>query len=317
MDGGSSVLSVSALVPYMHSLVCSAIQFCHDCQWLWLWLVLANVTFARGEERSLALKEVVRQSFAATHDGWSSDEVLVQEALNQAFLQACRQRLPGVADRDFNWTLLNLRKAKQLGATVTRRRPAKHDAYRHAAEIAARLLEDQHRQNIDRVLCDPALREQFDKVAQEMAPKTSAYLLRKAALGLRKSRRLQPELVVRVADWQRSVQTFWLPELTGDLKQLPEQPGVYLLMDGSGYLYIGEAANLRQRLTEHLRHSDRPTLAKYLAEQSESDSPREANPIRVEIHAFKKKSPAEKVSLRRAYESELIRSRQPRFNIRP
>ena len=252
------------------------------------------------------LKRVVGASFAATHDGWSSDEVLVQEALNRAFLETCRQQLPGVADREFNWMLLNLRKAGQLDVPVTRRAPSQHAAYRHAAEIAARRIEDRHRQNIDRALCDPALRHEFDTAAQQPAPDTPAYRLRKAALGLRKSRRLRPELVVRVADWQRSVLSF--PVAALDLEQVPELPGVYLFSDASGYLYIGEAANLRRRLTEHLGQSDRPRLAEYLSRQG---------PVQVELHAFPADSPARQVAMRRAYESELIRSRQPQFNVRP
>jgi phosphohistidine phosphatase SixA len=55
----------------------------------------------------------------------------------------------------------------------------------HAAEIAARLMEDKHKLTIDRVLCNPAIRTQFDGVARSAAPDISAYLLRKAALKLR------------------------------------------------------------------------------------------------------------------------------------
>lgn len=37
----------------------------------------------------------------------------------------------------------------------------------------------------------------------------------------------------------------------------------------------------------------------------------------VEIHSFGRDSRMQEIRVRRAYESELIRSRQPRFNIRP
>ena len=262
------------------------------------------------------LKAVVQAAFLETHQGWSSDEVLVQDELNRLFLAACRRRHAMGTETEFNWTMLNLRKASQLPAKVTRRQPLKHDAYRHAAEIAARGIEDRHRQNIDRALCDPQLRGEFDSAAITLAPEISAYRLRKAALGLRKSRRLQPELVVRVADWQRTVLTFKLKALVADLAQIPEQPGIYLFSDASGYLYIGEAANLRTRMTDHLRQSDRPSLARYLNRYQAERSPQDKT-IRVEVHAFAKASPAKQVAMRRAYESELIRSRKPRLNIRP
>jgi len=35
----------------------------------------------------------VTEAFAETHDGWSSDEVVLQQKLNQAFIASCRTRL--------------------------------------------------------------------------------------------------------------------------------------------------------------------------------------------------------------------------------
>ena len=104
------------------------------------------------------LAEVVQRGFVASHDGWSSDEVLVRDDLNQAFIAQCQLELPQLSPRDFNWAMLNLRKAKQLGGTITRRNRNSHDNYRHAAEIAARGMEDKYGKNIDRVLCDLELR---------------------------------------------------------------------------------------------------------------------------------------------------------------
>jgi predicted GIY-YIG superfamily endonuclease len=83
-----------------------------------------------------------------------------------------------------------------------------------------------------------------------------------------------------------------------------------ILRDESGYLYIGEARSLRTRVAKHLDHSDRKTLAHYLWEKGERD-------IVIELHAFKPDSGAKRQAARRAYESELIASRNPRFNLRP
>ena len=38
--------------------------------------------------------EVVIEAFRAVRDGWSSDEVLLDDDLNAAFIRYCRQRLP-------------------------------------------------------------------------------------------------------------------------------------------------------------------------------------------------------------------------------
>lgn len=262
------------------------------------------------------LDKIVSSAFSATHNGWSADEVLVNPELNKKFIEECQRHLTNatkeVKESQLNWKLLNLRKAKKLTAKVTRRSHSKHDTYRHAAEIAARSMEDRHRQNIDRVLCDPKLRAEFDKLALRLAPETEAMLLRKAALGLRKARRLKPEFVVRVADWGREITTAPIDELQANIETISEGPGVYVFYDSTGYLYIGEADNLRRRLATHLEDSDRQSLAKYLKEHGE-----ESETISVEIHAFDSDSKARLASMRRAYESELIGSRKPRFNVRP
>lgn len=254
------------------------------------------------------LKEVVNLAFAATHDGWSSDEVVLNGSLNESFTKHCKAKLPKFSTFEFNWTLLNLRKAGQLKTKATKRRRDSHDDYAHAAEIAARHMEDKYRLNIDRVICDPAKRREFDAQASAMSPGTNPYLLRKAAFGLRKARQLRPELVNRVADWGKTVQTFPADKLIKDSKLIPSAPGVYIFRDQTGYLYIGESSQLRVRVAKHLDHSDRKSLAHYLWKHGTKG-------IVVELHSFDPTSQARLKSMRRAYESELIRSRKPKLNI--
>jgi len=86
-------------------------------------------------------------------------------------------------------------------------------------------------------------------------------------------------------------------------------PGVYLFFDRSGYLYVGEAANLRSRIRKHLDHSDRKALAHYLWSNGVDN-------LRVELHAFDPQSDGRLTASRRAYEVSLIQSRKPRFNLR-
>ncbi len=275
---------------------------------LWLAaLLIGPSAVVQGDE---TLDQVVIEAFRAVHDGWSSDEVLLDDDLNAAFIDFCRQRLPDVATVDLNWTLLNLRKAGRLQTPATRTRRMSHEPYLHAAEIAARLLYDQHRQNLDRALCDPELRAAFDRIAGQIAPDVSAYALRKAAFALRKTRRLRPELVTRVADWSRSIDVWPADELLDNPDQIAAGPGVYLFRDRSGYLYIGESSNVRRRIMQHLRSSDRPTLLDYLNRQG-------IEQLLVEVHSFDPQSAARRTEMRRAYESELIRSRRPRFNLAP
>lgn len=257
------------------------------------------------------VKDVARLAYLKVYDGWSTDEVLLQTKLNDQFLAECRRRMPDIPSFDFNWTLLNLRKAGSLrDISASKLRRDNSDAYLHAAEIAARFLEDRYSVNTDRVLCDPKLRSEYDKEAKKVAPKVEPYLLRKASLTLRKSRRLQPELVLRVADWKKDIIALPAEKAEQEPDEVPEQPGVYIFRDATGYLYIGESSNLHDRIKKHLDRSDRQSLANYLATNG-------VKGVTLELHAFEKDSPARLKPMRRAYESELIRSRKPRFNLAP
>jgi predicted GIY-YIG superfamily endonuclease len=266
------------------------------------------------EKRSVAerqlLADVVATAFQEVHDGWSTDEVVLKDDLNQRFLAKCKEKLPDEPAAEFNWTLLNLRKAGKLGSVATKRVRQDHDEYEHAAEIAARFLQDKYEKTIDRLLCDPERRAEFDKVALEIAPDVEPYRLRKAAFGLRKARQLQPELAVRAVDWNREILTLSAAEAAANGKLVPDAPGIYIFRDATGYLYVGESSSLKQRVNQHLDQSDRKSLAHYL----EKNGKRE---ITLELHVFGKDTPAKDKNRRRAYESELIRSRKPRLNIAP
>ncbi len=265
------------------------------------------------------LKTIVIDAFAATHDGWSIDEVILQTKLNAAFIEACRKKLAAAAsipnadqikDERLNWTLMNLRKAGKLKIKSTKRSQIDTTSVRHVAEIVARSLQDQHQCSIDRLMCQKDLRKQFDDAAAKIAPSSQAYAVRKAAFQLRKARKLRPELISRIADWGRKISEHSLADLKTSPMLLDEHPGIYIFRDATGYLYIGQTENLRARLQEHLDESHNASLAGYLKSNASGD-------ITVEVHDFDPESKASRTMVRRAYESELIASRKPRFNIQP
>jgi predicted GIY-YIG superfamily endonuclease len=152
------------------------------------------------------------------------------------------------------------------------------------------------------------MRKEFDTTAQTISPGISTYLLRKAALKLRKNRQLKPELIKRIADWGMTAVTYPAEKLKENPDLIPRQPGVYIFRDSTGYLYIGEAGNLRARVEKHLDHSDRKAVARYLWENGYKD-------VSVETHAFRIDSDGNKAKCRKAYEADLIQSRKPRLNI--
>ncbi|WP_037199432.1 GIY-YIG nuclease family protein [Rhodopirellula baltica] len=257
----------------------------------------------------------IREAHRKSHQGFSSDELILQDELRDAFLQELgidpNQESQFDRQRAALRALLQLRKRGDLNAPTTQRSSEASESINTAiptAEIAIRTVLDRHDAMIDDVLCDPRMRNELQEEAERLSKGISPETVRRAVLRLRKSRRLRPELVLRVADWDRTVTTHPMKQL--DLDSLPNTPGVYLFRDSTGYLYIGEAIRLRDRIGDHLRGSHNAGLASILGDDA-------TNPVTLELHAFPNDSPAKKLTVRRAYESELIRSRHPRFNLQP
>ena len=218
------------------------------------------------------IRQVVTEAFFEVHEGRSTDDVVIDHRLNQRLVESCRKSLPDTDEFELNWELLNLRKNSALGPVVAKTIRQRHHDYVHAAEFAARHLEDRRALTVDRILCTPRFREEFDRVAQKLAPDIDPYLLRKAALKLRKGRQLRPGFVKRVADWGKRVLRFDAKELQDTPDRIPRGPGIYVFSDSSSYLYIGEASNLRTRVAKHFDHSDRKALARYLSSISASSA---------------------------------------------
>ena len=225
------------------------------------------------------LRTVIQTAFDATHEGWSSDEVILRDDLNRAFLKHCSKQLPEVSAQQFNWGLMNMRKAGKLKSKTTKRTRVDSSDVIHLAEIAARTLQDRHHVSSDRVMADPKLRAEFDRVAAALMvskndkddgkeddgkvtdkpakskpalPRDSkvdsskskssksaqddtksidskmAYRIRHAAMKLRKTRKLKPELITRIADWGREVTIHEANSIAAAPDQIPEHPGVYI-----------------------------------------------------------------------------------------
>ena len=257
--------------------------------------------------------EQILQAFAKTSRGFSSDELLLQDEIRDEFLAAVSDKeLDTATERETLLRLLGLRKAGKLTVRATKRGKPVADGVAPVAEIACRVVTDRHRVTSDTMLADPPLRAELQKEAEKIAPGIDAYSVRKSVLQLRKKRALKPELVLQVARWDRQVRTYTLTKLRDALKadSIANQPGIYLFRNRDGYLYIGEAKRLADRLEQHLLGSHSRSLSEYLSGD-------DAENVTVELHIFAEDSPAKETLVRRAYESELIRSRKPSFNVRP
>ena len=250
------------------------------------------------------LNERISQALASMDTPWSIDRVIVDPELNQAFVLACRT-LGLVEDVvTLNRRLMNLRKRASLKRETRSRKTSFADEaeYRFASEIAVRALERQTSRSLDEILCDPCLIAQFDLLAQEIAPGYSTVQYRWAALNLRKSKHLAPEILGRIVQ-SVEVLRFTLDEI--DLSTLPVEQGLYIFHELRETLYVGEAQHLRNRLKKHLDHSDNKGLARWLWEHGTAG-------VFLELHTLPSDT---STTVRRALETELIRSRHPLFNV--
>lgn len=237
-------------------------------------------------------------------EGFSPDRVVADPELNAAFLAACQANGCVGTPATLNRALLNLRKAGHLRGRKSKVTTFENeDEYRFATEMAARFLERREGTSLDSIICDPQLAAEFDKLAEAIMPGFSALQYRWAALNLRKKKKLQPELLTRVLP-PEAVASFAIATLT--LSDIPARQGLYLFHTQTTPLYAGEAESLQNRVRKHLDHSDNKGLARWLWENPE-------DPVFIEIQVY---ADSTETRVRKALELELIRSRNPVFNVK-
>lgn len=250
------------------------------------------------------MKSKLLAALDAISQGFSPDRVVADPELNLAFLTECsRLGLTGSA-ATLNRALLNLRKRGELSGRKSRRTSfPNEDGYRFAAEMAVRFLERRDGLSLDDIICDPELARAFDSHAERICPGATPLQYRWAALKLRKSKMLEPELLAKVAR-PTNVLALLVHEI--DPRAIPSLPGLYLFYNPNESLYAGESENLRGRIAKHLDHSDNKGLAHWMWEYGTES-------LHLEIQTL---DPSTATRVRRALETELIRSRKPIFNVK-
>ncbi len=140
-------------------------------------------------------KEALRQAYMEAHDGWPVDRVIADPALNERFVDSCRQHGLAEPAAILNRKLMNVRKAKWLQGVRASRRGGVPDSKNcvFAAQVAARHLEHRDQVTLDDILCDPERAMEFDALARQITPGYSALDYRWAA-----------SICVRVAGFDRN-----------------------------------------------------------------------------------------------------------------
>lgn len=223
----------------------------------------------RRRGTALLLNQVASQAYLAMFRAMPEDHVVIDPEANQEFINRCRLLGAGVSEFLLNKALLNVRKAGKWHRGIERGSAPNLDRVvldrvGYAAEMAARLVQMRaieagaDHPTVDRILCDPTLRELFDEVVCRVAPGFSVYEYRLAAFSYRKSGR---ESTVRLGqtsapDWEVDDAPF----LSLDPDDAPAAPGVYRIDAGSRALFVSATLNLRSRLLAHLAVGNRQTL---------------------------------------------------------
>lgn len=236
---------------------------------------LAATKLTVGLRESTGLSPIA-EAFRRVHAGHSTERVVVDPELNKRFIQSCRELGLSESEYQLNHSLFDLRKSKKalLPPTTKPTKFGDYDRYEFASEIAFRHLQRNEGVTLDRVLCDPAFRTQFDEIARRLAPKHSVLQLRWAALNLRKSHRLRPHIPKSEMYDLVSVG----PVTQVNLDDIPAFPGIYVFYEDTRPLFAGETEELRERFALHMESSehrglpmwlglnpDRPLDLKYLA----------------------------------------------------
>ncbi|MHC4477365.1 MAG: DNA-methyltransferase [Planctomycetota bacterium] len=160
---------------------------------------IAKSAFERVREGPVRLEnsfeKAVERAFFSVHQGESTDEVIINDSLRNAFIRACDNELTRLGLRprkelDYNWALETLRKEGKLGRVFHRKKRKASfltdSNYKRAKQVALQIIDVGLPKNVDRTMCDPHLRRDFDKKAKAIAPGIDVYMVRKAALNVRK-----------------------------------------------------------------------------------------------------------------------------------
>jgi hypothetical protein len=250
------------------------------------------------------VRDAIREVFLRVREGYSADRVVADPVLNESFQKGCQAAGLTESATALNLRLLNSRKSGWLSGLPRSKKTSfqNEDEYRFASEVVARFLEHGRGLTVDQIVCDPTTAAEFDEMAARIAPGYTPLQYRWAAINLRKAKRLKPESISQVVP---AVSSDLGPLTSIRVDSVPAQQGIYILYSAVATLYIGEAINLRRRISRHLDHYDNKGLAHWFWENGFSQ-------VHLEIRVLPS-STSQRV--RCALERELIVSRKPLFNI--
>lgn len=257
--------------------------------------------------RPSAYFDRVIRAYFEVYDGYSIDRLIADRDRNSLFISRCWSLGVQASARELNWSLLNARKANQVGPVpgVARFVMPAADMYQFlfASEIALRHVQDaewttnQRSVSLDLILCDPDLSDRFETIAKQLAPGHSVFEYRWAAMCIRKNqRRSVKSRMPRFEDLGR----------TSDLRpsMLSDRMGFYWFQSGAKPLYVGHAQNLRVQVDRIMQQGGSTRVFPDWMLEGTSE------PVRLAVAPTKLTA----LSKRETLKSEVCLSHSPLFN---
>jgi site-specific DNA-methyltransferase (adenine-specific) len=211
----------------------------------------------------------IAQAYLEVREGHSIDRVVADPEFDRRFLRRCRELGLTGTDFELNWRLFNGRKNKWLTDLPKTKNytPSRKDEFEFSSEIAVRYVQEEvearERQQVslDKIICDPDLAAEFDKIAARLAPGFTPLDYRWVALGVRKAagRYAGKAKEAKVLSFTDPVST-----LSVKASRIPTDQGVYLFRCEDESLFVGETDNLRHRIERHFDTSGSQGLPDWL-----------------------------------------------------
>ncbi len=202
------------------------------------------------------LKRGVFAAFLATRDGFPADRVVADPDLNERFVEMCTRLGLSESPTTWNRLLMNLRKAGKLAEIAQSRRTIFSqediDKYSFACEIALEELTEYYKLSLDGILCDRKIALEFDRRVFSIAhpdilPTLTSLKIRWAALRMRKRHSAVKQCAAQLTRISQ-LPTGGDRATIATCRDIPAEPGIYLLQALGRPLYVGETRSLRQRV---------------------------------------------------------------------
>jgi HicB family len=211
----------------------------------------------------------IAQAYLEVRAGYSIDRVVADPELDRRFLRRCRELGLAGTDFDLNWKLFNGRKNKYFSDLPKTKNytASRKDEFEFSSEIAIRFVQEQYRTlkdreiSLDKIICDPDLALEFDRIAAKLAPSFRPLDYRWVALGVRKAagRYSSKAQTVKVPQFEILGATTAVRSST-----IPADQGMYWFRCEDESLFIGETDNLRQRIERHFDCGGKTGLPEWL-----------------------------------------------------